>query len=190
MGALIELGYKHRPKELIIFDLPPEEQYWGKPKFPQDRDYEFNWGILKYIHGRIENIHDYRQLDGKRFDCVFMGQVIEHILPDQLHIVLKWIREHLKENGKFIFDTPNRIITRIQSPDKLIDEDHKYEYTPGELEKILNLNGFKVVKKTGILAMPGTFHSKNFNPLEAYETELVNDNPDVSYLFAFECAKA
>ena len=34
-GALIELGYPHRPKQLFIFDLPPEEQYWGKPKFPR-----------------------------------------------------------------------------------------------------------------------------------------------------------
>ena len=31
-GALIELGYPYRPKKLFIFDLPPEEQYWGKSK--------------------------------------------------------------------------------------------------------------------------------------------------------------
>ena len=28
-GALIELGYVHRPKPITIFDLPPEQQYWG-----------------------------------------------------------------------------------------------------------------------------------------------------------------
>lgn len=141
MGALIELGYQHRPKELIIFDLPPEKQYWGKPKFPQDRDYEFSWGIIKYVHGYVEDIFNYRELGDKKFDCVYMGQVIEHIHKDKLDVVLKWIREHLKENGKFIFDTPNRNITRIQSPNKLIDEDHKYEYTPAELEVILNASG-------------------------------------------------
>ena len=45
-GALIELGYQYRPKEIIIFDLPEEKQFWGKPKFPQDRDYKFDWGYI------------------------------------------------------------------------------------------------------------------------------------------------
>lgn len=189
MGALIELGYKHRPKELMIFDLPPGKQYWGMPKFPQDKDYIFSWGVVKYIHGYVEDIFSFRELNDKKFDCVFMGQAIEHIYRDKLDIVLKWIKEHLKENGRFIFDTPNRNITKIQSPEKFIDEDHKYEYSPTEMEEILNKNGFIVVKKTGILNMSGTFSSKNFNPLEAYESELVSDKTETSYVFAFECIK-
>ena len=41
-GALIELGYPHRPKQLFIVDLPPEEQYWGKAKVsPGQRLYFF-----------------------------------------------------------------------------------------------------------------------------------------------------
>ena len=36
-GALIELGYLHRPKKLIIFDLLPDEQYWGAPKYNQQK---------------------------------------------------------------------------------------------------------------------------------------------------------
>lgn len=187
MGALIELGYQHWPKEIIIFDLPPSEQYWGPPKFCQDRDYKFDWGIVQYVHGRAEEIYDYHVLDNKKFDCIFMGQAIEHINKEKLDVVLKWISEHLMESGKFIFDTPNRDITRIQSPDKLIDEDHKYEYTPNELEKLLNSNGLKVVKKVGILGMPNTFYSKSFNPLEAYESEIINNAPETSYVFAFEC---
>jgi SAM-dependent methyltransferase len=186
-GALIELGYSHRPKAITIFDLPEDKQYWGKPKFSQDKDYHFEWGTVQYVHGFVEDIDDHEQLKEKKFDLVFMGQTIEHIQKDKLPLVLNWIREHLNDGGKFIFDTPNRDITKIQSPTKYIDEDHKYEYTPAEMEALLNENRFNVVKKTGILDMPDTLISQKFNPLEVYERSLINNAPESSYVFAFEC---
>lgn len=186
-GALIELGYNHRPKKLIIFDLPENEQYWGKPRFPQDREYIFEWGSLNYEHGKIENVDSFTGLADMKYDMIFMGQTIEHIYPEKLPNVLKWISNHLSLNGRFIFDTPNRVITKLQSPDKWIDVDHKYEYTPDEMERILNKNGLIVIKKTGIVNMPGSLISRIFNPLEVYETEAVNSSPNTSYLFAFEC---
>lgn len=187
MGALIELGYSYRPKEISIFDLPEEEQYWGKPKFPQDRDYEFEWGKIHYEHGHIEDINSYTELKDKSYDLIYMGQTIEHIYKDKLNVVLKWIKNHLKPNGRFVFDTPNRAITRIQSPNQFIDKDHKYEYTPSEMEKILNKSGFTVIKKTGILNMPETLSSGRFNPLEVVKYELISLNAESGYVFAFEC---
>ncbi|MDA8233799.1 MAG: DUF4214 domain-containing protein [Clostridia bacterium] len=186
-GALIEMGYPYRPKELIIFDLPEEKQYWGKPKYPQDRDYSYTWGFVKFEHGFIEDINEYNSLSEKTFDLIFMGQVIEHIQRNKIDIVLNWIKKHLKSGGKFIFDTPNRNITKIQSSNEFIDRDHKYEYTPEELEEILVKCGFRVTQKTGILNMPNTFLSKQFNPLEVYESEIINNTPETSYVFAFEC---
>lgn len=186
-GALIEMGYLHRPRELIIFDLPEEKQYWGKPKFTQNRDYRYSWGEVKFEHGYIEDINKYNSLREKMFDLIFMGQVIEHIQKDKVEMVLNWIKNHLNPGGKFIFDTPNRKLTKIQSPKEFIDQDHKCEYTPEELEEILVKCGFRVTNKTGILNMPNTFISKRFNPLEAYESEIINDTPETSYVFAFEC---
>ena len=186
-GALIELGYQYRPKELTIFDLPEEKQYWGKPKFSQDVDYNFEWGVVKHMHGFVEDIYEYEELTDKKFDLIFMGQTIEHIQTNKLKAVLKWIKQHLSEGGKFIFDTPNREITKIQLPNNYIDEDHKYEYTPPEMESLLIECGFNVIKKTGILEMPITLKSKKFNPLEVYETKIINDEPESSYVFAFEC---
>lgn len=189
-GALIELGYPHRPKNLVIFDLPEEQQYWGKPRFPQDRDYEFAWGRLHYVHGRAEEIDEVEELRNLKFDCIFMGQVIEHILPEKLPSVIRWIAAHLSERSRFIFDTPNRIVTRVQSPDRYIDSDHKYEYSSDELRRIMVDNNLQVVKQTGLLGMPSTAATQTFNPLEVFEHDLINDMPDSSYLFAFECAKA
>ena len=143
-------------------------------------------GILHYEHGFAENIYDYDSLKDKKFDLVFMGQVIEHIEKDKLSLVLKWIREHLAKDGRFIFDTPNRLLTKIQSFDSFIDPDHKYEYEPDELKKIIEDNGFKVIKENGILDMPNTLKTKVFDPLEVLKTEYFNNNPQTSYLFAFE----
>jgi len=189
MGAMIELGYLHRPKRITILDLPPEKQYWGKPKYSQESQYDYSWGSVEYIHGNAESIHSIDDLANRRFECVFMGQTIEHIKGEALEDLLTWIHDHLLSGGKLIFDTPNRRITRIQSPKKLIDPDHKYEYEPVELKGILETNGFDVTNQWGLLDMPQTYKNAIFNPLEVYETEVLNQHPETSYCFAFECQK-
>lgn len=187
-GALIELGYSHRPKEIIILDLPPDQQYWGKPNFPQDRDYPFDWGVVKYVHGFAEAIHDCPTLQDQHFDLVYMGQAIEHILPDKLPGTLQWIKAHLMPQGRFIFDTPNRAITQIQFPDRYIDSDHKYEYRPAEMEALLQENGFEVVQRWGMLNMLESHRSGRFDAEEIYQLqEMLNREPETSYVFALEC---
>ena len=191
-GALVELGYNYRPKELIIFDLPEEEQYWGKPKFSQDKEYCFKtnegeqW-TLRYEHGHIEDIENYSILNNKKFDLIFMGQVIEHIIPEKLPLVLKWIRNHLKKDGRFIFDTPNRLITKLLNANTYIDKDHKYEYTPNEIKKLLSKAGLKVIDHFGLLPMKYSYKNKIFDPLEVNESNLLSKETNKSYLFAFEC---
>jgi 2-polyprenyl-3-methyl-5-hydroxy-6-metoxy-1,4-benzoquinol methylase len=189
MGAMIELGYLHRPKKITILDLPPEKQYWGKPKYNQEPQYNYSWGIVEYIHGTAESIHSIECLADRRFECVFMGQTIEHINQESIDDLLTWISAHLSPRGRFVFDTPNRRITKIQSPNKLIDPDHKYEYDPIEMKKILERNGFDVSDQWGLLDMPQTYKNGIFNPLEVYETEPLNRHPETSYCFAFDCQK-
>jgi SAM-dependent methyltransferase len=187
-GALIELGYSHRPREITIMDLPPDQQYWGKPKFPQDQDYVFDWGTVRYVHGFAEKIQDCPSLQEQRFNMIYMGQAIEHILPDKLPDTLQWVRSHLAPEGRFIFDTPNRDITKIQFPDRYIDADHKREYSPAEMAALLGENGFEVVRQWGMLNMPETYRTGQFDPEEIYQAgESLNQTPETSYVFAFEC---
>jgi SAM-dependent methyltransferase len=190
LGALIELGYPHRPQHLTIFDLPPEKQYWGMPKYEQQETYEYAWGDIKYFYGYAEKINSSKELLNEKFDCIFMGQTIEHIEKNQLEFLLRWILSHLSKDGRLIFDTPNRNLTKIQSPKKFIDFDHKYEYTPMEMEDILSRCGFTVVNRWGFLPMPESLRSKIFNPLEVYETERLTNNTEESYCFGFECTKS
>lgn len=187
-GALIELGYPHRPRELVIFDLPPNEQYWGAPRHPQDRTYSFDWGKLSYVHGRCEHISNFPELAEQRFDLVFMGQVIEHIEVAALPNVLRWVYDHLNPGGCFVFDTPNRTLTEIQIPGGFVDPDHKTEYRPHELAALLERCGFRVRKALGLLPMPESLETRQFDPLETYVHPLICDDASQGYLFAMECS--
>jgi SAM-dependent methyltransferase len=187
-GALLQLGYMHRPDSIDVLDLPPEQQYWGTPEFDQSKILTFDWGKVVYFHGSAENIADVAPLQDQAYDCVFMGQVIEHLLPDQLPTVLHWIRRHLSSQGRFVFDTPNRTITKIHCPGGFIDPDHKLEYTPDQIESVLRAAGFRVMGKKGMVHLPAMARSGIWNPREFLDAPLLHDDVDNCYLFAFDTA--
>jgi SAM-dependent methyltransferase len=184
-GALIELGYAHRPEKLIIFDKPPTEQYWGKPGYSQDNERSFSWGKVQYIHGYAEDILQNAELSIQKFDMIFMGQVVEHIYEDRLVAVLSWIRDHLTEQGTFFFDTPNRLLTRYETgDDNYIDPDHKKEYTPSEFAALLKVAGFTAIESWGILEMPHACKNQAIDVQDFYDGELLTPSPDNAYCFA------
>lgn len=188
-GALIELGYKHRPEKLIIFDKPPAEQYWGTPNYSQANIRTFDWGQVQYIHGYAEDILQNHELSAQKFDMIFMGQVVEHIYEDKLPVVLNWIKEHLSDQGRFYFDTPNRLITQYENSDgSYIDPDHKREYTPDALAQILAGSGFVITQQWGILEMPSVMHKAKVGVENFYEGVLLSPATDHAYCFAMACA--
>jgi hypothetical protein len=187
-GALIELGYPHRPSRLDILDLPPDRQFWGTPTFDQTEPFDFEWGRVTYFHGRAEDVANVPALQARRYQCIFMGQAIEHIVPEKLPALLSWIRAHLLPGGRFILDTPNRAITKIHSPHAYINADHKLEYTPDQLEEVLAAAGFSVTRKTGLVHLPDMARSGVFDARAFADAALVHDDADASYLFAFEAS--
>lgn len=189
-GALIELGYAHRPEELIIFDKPPAEQYWGKPGYSQENLRTFPWGEVQYIHGYAEDILQNTELSGQKFDMIFMGQVVEHIYEDKLPAVLSWIRDHLSKQGAFFCDTPNRLVTRYETgEDSYIDPDHKREYTPDAFAALLTAAGFTSIQHWGILDMPHVIGNQSFGVQDFYDGELLTSSPDTAYCFAIACRR-
>lgn len=185
-GALIQMGYPHRPRNLDILDLPPEMQNWGTPVYDQSEPSIFEWGTVTYFHGSAEDLASVANLQDRTYDGVFMGQAIEHIQPDALPAVLGWIRTHLAPEGRVIVDTPNRILTRIQCPTWYIHPDHKLEYEPGQLEVVFADNGLKVVKKTGMVRLPVIAATGVYDAREFADAQLLHDDPDECYLFALE----
>ena len=186
-GSLIDMGYKHRPRTLTIFDLPPERQFWGRPSYSQTQSRSFDWGVVNFVHGHAEKIAEAEALQTSRYDLVFMGQAIEHLWPAELPAVLSWIREHLTPGGSFVLDTPNRILTAIQNPASFINADHKIEYTPDQLSEVLEANGFEVTERHGLVHMPTSFKTGSFAASEVYDTAAVSERADECYLFALHC---
>jgi SAM-dependent methyltransferase len=187
-GALIEMGYPHRPEKLIIFDKPPHEQYWGTPNYSQANTLVRPWGQVQYMHGYAEDILNNDELRYQKFDMIYMGQVVEHIFEDKLPTVLNWIKEHLAEGGKFIFDTPNRLITRFETgEDRYIDPDHKREYTPKEFAALLSATGFTVNQQWAILDMPNVVSSGTYGIKDFYSGEPLSTTSDNGYCFAMAC---
>jgi SAM-dependent methyltransferase len=187
-GALIELGYPHRPRRIDILDLPPDKQYWGKPKYNQSKPNRFDWGEVSYFHGGAEQIEAVPGLQDRIYDCVYLGQAIEHIYPEALPRLLAWIKAHLEPGGQLVFDTPNRLLTKIQCPDSLIDPDHKYEYTPTEMQRVMDGAGFAVSKKVGMVHLPAQAASGKYAAMEFSTAQLLSDDVDACYLFAFEAS--
>ena len=129
-------------------------------------------------------IEAWSKLKDEKFDMIFMGQVVEHIQIAGLPVVFSWIKEHLQPNGIFCFDTPNRIITKVQMGDELyIDPDHKKEYTPAEIVTLMQENGFEVTQQHAILQMPNVQKNNSFDTEDYYDGQLVSDNPDEGYCF-------
>jgi hypothetical protein len=185
-GALIQHGYPHRPSRIDILDLPPDQQYWGAPKYAQNEPLSFSWGTVSYHHGRAEDIGNIPALQGRRYDGVFLGQAIEHIYPQALPAMLRWIDAHLKPNGTLVFDTPNRLLTKIQCPGSLTDPDHKYEYTPGEMEAVLADAGFRVTRRLGLVHLPVQAATGVYDPREFGGAQAMSEHIDACFLFALE----
>lgn len=185
-GALIQMGYPHRPHVLDILDLPPDRQNHGQPLFDQSIPNRFDWGTVTYFHGCAEDVAVTQGLQEKSYDAVFMGQAVEHIRPEALPAILEWIRAHLAPDGRLIMDTPNRILTRIQCPTWFIHPDHKLEYEPAQLAYVLMQNGFEVTKQVGLVHLPAIAGSGNYDAREFANAALLHDEADSCYLFALE----
>ncbi len=187
-GALIELGYSHKPEKLIIFDKPPHEQFWGTPNYSQANTRTFPWGQVQYMHGYAEDILQNDELRDQKFDMIYMGQVVEHIYEDKLPNVLLWIKSHLAPGGRFYFDTPNRLITRFETgEDRYIDPDHKREYTPAEFAALLKNAGFNITHQWSILDMPNVIASESYGIKDFYSGEPLTSSPTNGYCFAMAC---
>lgn len=186
LGALLELGYPHHPSELHILDRPEDDQFHGRPIYDQRIVRKREWGTVTFHHGDAGNLDAVPDLGGRRFDAVFMGQVIEHIPTHELPGMLAQIRSHLVDRGAFVFDTPNRSMTKLIMGEAFLSGDHTHEYDPEEMVSIVSRHGFTVEKVVGIHHMPTTRSLGVFDPKESAHSP--DGAPaDECFCFAVHC---
>jgi hypothetical protein len=185
-GAMFQMEWTGRPSTMTIADLPPDEQYHGRPAYSQDEPFVTDWGgRVVYVHSSGEDLVTSGVLDDRTFDGVFMGQVIEHLQIAAVPGVLEWIRDRLRPGGWFAFDTPNRAITELQTPDAFTDADHKWEYRANELVALLTDAGFRVESQAGIMPMPQSLADRVWNAEETYSLPMVTSDPTTGYCLGF-----
>ena len=186
LGALLELGYSHLPSELHILDRPEDDQFHGRPSYDQRVVRTRDWGTVTFPPGDARHLDQVPELGGRRFDAIFMGQVIEHLPPHRPPGTPPHIPPHLPARSLVVFDTPNRALTKIVMGDDFLTEDHTREYEPGELAAIVRRHGFAIDKITGIHPMPNSLSTRRFDPDEQPAT--VGDaKPEECFCFAIHC---
>src|SRR5262249_24621463 len=123
-------------------------------------------------------------------DLVYSGQSIEHVTRDEAAQVCCEAWRILKPDGLFCLDTPNRALTRIQSPRRYINPDHKYEYTHAEMSALLKKSGFTIEEAKGLVLLRESAQRGKFLEREFRKHEGIYDDIENCYLLYYRCRKA
>lgn len=133
-------GYAALPKYLEDFKftgsylgLDLNKEYLKKIR---KKKYSFK---TSYSSSKIE------ELDNTKFDCIVLGEMIEHIEPQEkaLDFLLE-CKKRLSKNGSLLIATPNKIKNQLVNPDNHFDE-----FTYSSLSEVCKKAGFKIEKTMG-----------------------------------------
>ena len=187
LSHLFRMGYPYVPDIHTIVDICATPK---RRTNPDDEDSPLERWKASVETYRVP-MWDLAGLPWGFYDLAWAGESIEHISEEQAKILFKEVRRFLRQGGRFCFDTPNRLVTSIQCPDRLINPGHKVEYTPSRLRELLGEAGFKIEKIMGLCPMPKTVRSGRFSEEEMCINSLFleSENVDICYVIYVEAVK-
>jgi SAM-dependent methyltransferase len=94
------------------------------------------WPQVKNVSG---DIRDLSRFPSRMFDMVVLGEVIEHIAPNDAHLLVEELARILDAGGTLQIDTPNAV-----HPVKDYVVDHEHEYGADELKALVADHGFEL----------------------------------------------
>lgn len=184
-GALVVMGYPHPFESLTIVEPPAAGRHEIYQQVPDGlTEVRTPLGPVRYLYASMA---DLAPVASASVDLVFSGESIEHVSREDCVRTLAEVRRILAPDGWFCFDTPNRGITKIQSPGEYINPDHKYEYTHAEMTALLAAAGFEVAEAKGLTWMPKTRATGVFRLSEMLENVGVYDDIEDCYLLYYRC---
>lgn len=132
-GSLTNLLMKNDNKfNYLGLDLNQNYINVLKQKYSDDR---CNFGL--------KDIYD-NSLDDKLFDCIVLGEVIEHVNKNEQHKFLKRVCDLMTNNGIILLSTPNKLNNNVNWP-----IDHEDEYSYDELNTLFH-NYFNILFTAGL----------------------------------------
>lgn len=187
-GSIYEMGYPHKFDEIIVVDLPPNR------RDPMYKDLKLK--AKRTPNGKISvhfgDMTDLSFLPDNSVDLVWSGESIEHIDLQAGEKMVKEAYRVLRPGGSFCLDTPNRLITEIHtawSGGGFIHPEHKLEYYPKQLQKVLRSAGFKIVDMRGVRDMPRTYSTKQFDYTDYISGSHLTRDLESSYMQYYHCMK-
>jgi SAM-dependent methyltransferase len=186
-GALLAMGYPHRPRQITIVDLPPDDRIGGSEAAETNQTIMTGDGIrISYLY---RSMADLDPIQDSSVDLVISGESIEHISEADAETVCTHVYRMLRPGGAFCLDTPNARLTRLQSPNKLIHPEHQKEYYVHEIRAMLDRAGFQIVDTKAISPMPESIQRGVFDFQEAIANIGLSDNPEEGYMFYLRAQK-
>lgn len=187
-GSIYEMGYPYKFEEIIVVDLPPDE------RDPMYKDIDLK--PTKTPNGNIRvhfgDMSDLSFIADNSIDLVWSGESIEHIIEEAGKQMVHEAYRVLKPGGSFCLDTPNRLITEIHtawSGGGFIHPEHKLEYYPAQLQKMLISSGFKIVEKRGVREMPRTAATGQFDYTDYVTGNALPQQVESAYMQYYHCQK-
>lgn len=186
-APLYRMGYPHPFQRLVLVDLPPADRHasYGQVSLERTRD----GGEILVHYGDMTRLEGFA--DGS-YDLVWSGQSIEHVSREDGARMCREAHRVLAPGGHFCLDTPNRLLTAIQtrpSGGGFIHPEHQFEYRPEELRTLLTGAGFEIVSAKGICEMPSTVLTGTFQYRDFVLGRQICDDPATSYIQYFVCRK-
>jgi 2-polyprenyl-3-methyl-5-hydroxy-6-metoxy-1,4-benzoquinol methylase len=125
------------------------------------REGSVSYSNMEYV---VRSLEDFLSRQIQTVDVCLMFEVIEHLAD--VGLVLDLLRRWLDPSGVLVLITPNRnkLTARIRNLLRTVGVEpplherepgiHEYEFTPSELEILLNAHGFKVQTLSGAVIGP------------------------------------
>lgn len=100
----------------------------------------------KIVHGNVENLNEVPEINGKSFDIIIAGDLIEHLFNAGLF--LESIKSFCNSSTEIIITTPNCFSIKYISPylfknKEKVRKDHTCWYSKNTLIQLLKMKGFK-----------------------------------------------
>lgn len=186
-GALLSMGYPHRPDSLSIVDRPPERRTDYNPQIEQRNTLEHNGTRINYVDADLSDLSSFAD---RSIDMVWSGQSIEHVSTEIGKKTIASCHRVLAKDGRLCLDTPNGRVARLASPHALLHPEHQIEYVPSHLISLIENEGFRVVKALAISPLPISARIGRLSRAEMIENRGLGADPTNGFSFYLEAVKA